>query len=240
MTSRSETKRRKAWPMSAEAIARLRRCIESADRLKVVCPPGYVSPRVDDLRALLDAHAARTAAAVAAATKPLADRIAELEYERAGHVLVSFSAYDVMSRAERDRDALRASWREAVEVAERNAIDCAHLRHSAIALEAERDALFVSHANLAAVLADINEAVGGASGEEPSLVRVVRLVVAERDALGDSLEGCHDALEGAEADNDALRALVEAARKYAERALGYGDDFDAAEFLAAMDVAKSK
>ena len=71
-------------------------------------------------------------------------RIAELEYERVGNHLVSFSAYDVMSRAERDRDALRASWREAVEVAERNAIDCAHLRHSAIALEAERDALLLS------------------------------------------------------------------------------------------------
>ena len=96
-------------------------------------------------------------------------RVAELENERAGNHLVSFSAYDVMSRAERDRDALRASWREAVEVAERNAIDCAHLRHSAVALEAERDALFVSHANLAAVLADINEAVGGAAGEEPSV-----------------------------------------------------------------------
>ena len=154
---------------------------------------------------------------------------------------------------EAERDALWASWREAVGVAERNAIDCAHLRHSAVALEAERDALFVSHANLAAVLADINEAVGGAAGEEPSLVRVVRLVVAERDALGDSLEGCHDALEGAEADNDALRvevddlrstcamlrAQVEAARAVCAwlKRKGHGGEA-APAVLKAMDEAK--
>lgn len=161
------------------------------------------------LLAHLDDEQARQDAAVAAATKPLADRIAELEYERAGHVLVSFSTYDVLSRAERDRDALRASWREAVEVAERNAIDCVHLRHSAIALTAERDGLANSLSGAMATLAAVNSAVGATAGEEPSLVRAVQLVVAERDALGDSLEGCHDALEGAEADNDALRVEVD-------------------------------
>lgn len=85
----------------------------------------------------VDGEPARTAAAVAAATalcaKQCAEalerssederevsqslreqliaaeaRIAELEYERVGNHLVSFSAYDVLSRAERDRDALRA------------------------------------------------------------------------------------------------------------------------------------
>ena len=42
----------------------------------------------------------------------------------------------------------------------------------------------------------------------------------------------------AEAERDALRAQVEAARTYARQALDYGEDCDATDLLAAMDEAK--
>ncbi len=153
-------------------VRQLRDCVSVGDEMTLdhAC-------LIDDAADWITGEAARTAAAVAAATalcaKQCAEalerssederevsqslreqliaaeaRVAELENERAGNHLVSFSAYDVMSRAERDRDALRASWREAVEVAERNAIDCVHLRHSAIALTDERDALLAQVATL--------------------------------------------------------------------------------------------
>ena len=97
-------------------------------------------------------------------------------------------------------DAERAEKAEA-ELDESNAVSIRAMAR-AKSVEAERDALFVSHANLAAVLADINEAVGGAAGEEPSLVRAVRTLVAERDA--------HTALEAAHTEAlDAVRGLLE-------------------------------
>lgn len=110
--------------------------------------------------------------------------------------------------------------------------------------EAERDALFVSHANLAAVLADINEAVGGAAGEEPSLARAVRTLVAdvaklEADAhcptCGSSVYTCVDC------DVAPLRAQVEAARAWAAKNTepvegdGWAHGYD---LLRAMDGAK--
>jgi len=56
----------------------------------------------------LDGEAARTAAAVAAAAKPLADRIAELEAAFIDEHKAQSKAIEMLVKAEAERDALRA------------------------------------------------------------------------------------------------------------------------------------
>lgn len=169
---------------------------------------------------------------------PLGDRIAELEDELAlaqmqigtmlrrkpsdatvaendalrARLQVDIGGSDKIDELEQALLMVRAELRELREVAERNVADAQHLRQSAIALTAERDALRA------------------------------RVFEVEQRQVGYVLVSfaSHEQWKAELAELGALRAQVEAARTYARQALDYGEDCDATDLLAAMDEAKNE
>ena len=165
--------------MSAEAIARLERTLAFAREHAQM--PVVVGA---DLRALLDAHAALEAAHTEAldalqglTTQPVAKVGWSQSWDDAMGV-----ARAILAKAGR-REMIRAGWDGAAQKTIPRFVRATPL--TATPLADEIAALRASNARFAQTLKAINDAVGGAAGEEPDLVAAVRALrarVAELEA----------------------------------------------------------
>ena len=84
-------------------VQQLRDCVSVGDEMTL-----NDASLIDDAVDWIEGEPARTAAAVAAAAKPLADRIAELEAAFIDEHKAQSKAIEMLVKAEAERDALRA------------------------------------------------------------------------------------------------------------------------------------